>query len=113
VGTGLYAPQLRGWLASFSPEQMLLLEASQLSVEPLRVASVVEAFLAVPPLDAAGMSRAETALGRAAYQGKQVLADLHAFYAPHNRDVRRLFDALAPPGAWQHAPWLQKPAGSA
>jgi hypothetical protein len=111
VGTGLYAPQLRGWLATFPPTQLLLLEASQLSVEPARVARLVEAFLAVPPL--AGLNLAQPTLGRAAYQGKQVLADLRAFYAPHNRNVRRLFDALAPPGAWQRAQWLQAPAGSA
>jgi hypothetical protein len=109
VGTGLYAPQMRGWLAAFPPDQMLLLEASQLAVEPLRVASLVETFLAVPPL--AGMAE----MGRAAYQGKQALADLRAFYAPHNKNVRRLFDALAPPGAWHLAPWLQAApvAGSA
>jgi hypothetical protein len=112
VGTGLYSPQLRGWLASFSPNQMLLLEASQLKVEPQLVASLVQAFLAVPSLGKAAAGMAEA--GRADHQtNKQALADLQVFYAPHNRNVRRLFDALAPPGAWQKAPWLQAPSGLA
>jgi hypothetical protein len=111
IGTGLYAPQLRGWLAPFPPEQLLLLEASQLLSEPLQVANLVQTFLSVPSLSAAAVGMAEA--GQAADHGKEALADLQAFYAPHNRNVRRMFDALAPAGAWQRAPWLQAPAVSA
>lgn len=114
VGTGLYAPQLRGWLAHFSPEQMLLLEASQLTSEPRLVAQKVEAFLHVPPFGAAAdaMAQSEVDSERTFVTGKQALSELRSFYAPHNGHVRRLFEVLAPPGAWQSAVWLQPADGA-
>ena len=103
LGTGMYAPQLRGWLRYFEPRQFLLLEASRVYADPPAAAEQLRSFLGMPhfasvaPLAAANLTDLTV--------GEQAKRVMQRFYAEHNEQTRRLFDELAP-GAAEGVSWL-------
>ena len=106
VGTGLYAPQLRAWLKYFSPHQFLLLEVNQLQWEPSKVASQIQAFLRLPPLDSIELLRGKDNSSSAAIPD-QARRLMERFYSEHNQQTRKLFSELtSSSSSWARADWL-------
>ena len=105
VGTGLYAPQLRGWLQYFGHEQFLIFEARQLHSKPTEVASAIRAFLRLPHV-----SSPQPPFGHDNNSdlviGDQAKRLMQRFYSDHNKHLRSLLHEIAPGGAWSEAKWL-------
>ncbi|MQW74768.1 sulfotransferase [Nocardioides sp. dk4132] len=93
---GIYLPQIRNWLASFPPEQLLVLRSEDLYADPQAVLDRTCAFLGLPP---ARLSR--TSGLNASRRSDPVPARerdrLAQFFAPHNAELEQF---LGRPLGW-------------
>ena len=112
LGVGLYAPQLRHWLSYFPSERFLLLEESELRLNPKATGLRLSRFLAGPvPLHGTGvLATAANRTLRPPTVGESVRRVLHSFYHKHTPEVRKLFEELSMDESqgesWQGARWL-------
>jgi hypothetical protein len=92
---GVYAPQLRAWLAAFPRERFLVLESEALFADPVRAFGEVAAFLGLPPWRPSGVTPYNTE--RYATLDPALRAELEDFYRPHNMELETL---LGRPPSW-------------
>jgi hypothetical protein len=92
---GVYAEQLRRWLALYPRERLLVLRFDELEVEPDACVDRAVAFLGLPPVQLPPFP----ARNRREYPplDAALRADLVRRYAPHNRDLQ---DLLGLPLGW-------------
>jgi hypothetical protein len=85
---GVYAPQVRQWLAAFPREQVLIVASEDFSRDEQAVMNTVSDFLEIPRYERAAFSRHN--LSPRIAMDDDVKADLQSFYAPHNRELADL-----------------------
>ena len=95
-----YAEQLERWLAVFPREQLLLLKAEDLFVEPERVFDSAYEFLGLPPHRPEKVSRLNPGAYDAAMPA-ETRAQLAEYFRPHNE---RLYELTGVDFGWERAP---------
>jgi len=106
VGTGLYAPQLLGWLHYFHKHQFLVLDANEILLEPIEVAERISAFLDLKPLMHVGLIIHKDSNGTATVISEHAKRWIQRFYQIHNKQVKEMLVELAPAGGWRRASWV-------
>ncbi len=99
LARGMYADQLHRWLACFSMEQMLVLEAEQMFRNPQTVFQQVLDFLGLDAWMPPGFGNLNTGRYRSRMP-ESTRQQLAAHFAPHNQ---RLFDLLGTRFSWSNS----------
>lgn len=82
---GLYAEQLAAWRSAFGPEQVLLIDSSQMFAEPATVVATVEHFLGIDKVALPTVPRNAVS---AADPDVEVMQRLRDFYAEPNQRLQ-------------------------
>jgi len=105
MGTGLYAPQLLGWLQYFNRDQFLVLQADEMILQPTDAIRRVSKFLGVPLQHSSTGMLASPEHNITATVGEQAKRLIQRFYSKHNKQVRAILSELDPAAGTQ-AGWL-------
>ena len=97
VSQGLYAEHLRRWLSHFPPEQLCWLRSEDLFTDAAAAHRKVLAFLGLPARDLPAYEPNNASPQPRDDADRAVVAELEAFYGPHNEELSELLQA---PLAW-------------
>lgn len=93
---GVYAPQIRNWLAHFPQEQLLVIYAEDLYRDTTATFGEVCDFLGVPRVEMATTKGYNSMPGSKEKPPQDVVDDLRAFYSPLQAELEGLVGKPAP-----------------